>query len=77
MELIDDSDSDQEDNFKKRIKLAGTKHSDLAERRSRPEMRVRSISFSPTGFQLFFIKIWSLLLYHYELFRSLFRCLFD
>ncbi|CAG9530253.1 unnamed protein product [Cercopithifilaria johnstoni] len=49
MMLIDASDSEEEADGKKRIKLPGTRHSDLSERCSRPEMRVEDISFSPAG----------------------------
>uniref|UniRef100_A0A0R3RJZ7 WD_REPEATS_REGION domain-containing protein n=1 Tax=Elaeophora elaphi TaxID=1147741 RepID=A0A0R3RJZ7_9BILA len=49
MMLIDASDSDEEADGKKRIKLPGTRHSDLSERFSRPEMRVEDINFSPAG----------------------------
>ncbi|KHN84752.1 Periodic tryptophan protein 2 -like protein, partial [Toxocara canis] len=49
MSLIDASDSDDEPDGRKRIKLAGTRHSDLAERCAKPEMRVQHIGFSPTG----------------------------
>uniref|UniRef100_A0A183DQ24 WD_REPEATS_REGION domain-containing protein n=1 Tax=Gongylonema pulchrum TaxID=637853 RepID=A0A183DQ24_9BILA len=48
MMLIDASDSEDEANGKKSVKLPGTRHSDLAERRFRPEIRVHDISFSPT-----------------------------
>lgn len=49
MMLIDASDSEEEPDGKKAVKLPGTRHSDLAERRSRPEIRVHDISFSPAG----------------------------
>lgn len=49
MALIDASDSEDEAGCKKRIKLAGTRHSDLAERSAKPEIRVQSLNFSPTG----------------------------
>ncbi|VDM96221.1 unnamed protein product [Thelazia callipaeda] len=49
MMLIDCSDSEDEQDGKKRIKLPGTRHSDLSERRCRPEMRVNNIKCSPTG----------------------------
>ncbi|VBB30467.1 unnamed protein product [Acanthocheilonema viteae] len=49
MMLIDASDSEEEADGKKRIKLPGTRHSDLSERCFRPEMRVEDISFSPAG----------------------------
>lgn len=49
MMLIDASDSEEEADGKKRIKLPGTRHSDLSERCSRPEMRVEDINFSPAG----------------------------
>lgn len=53
MALIDASDSEEEADNKKRIKLPGTRHSDLAERSARPVMRVVDISFSPTGDSFF------------------------
>lgn len=49
MILIDASDSEEETDGKKLIKLPGTRHSDLSERCSRPEMRVEDINFSPAG----------------------------
>ncbi|VDK18089.1 unnamed protein product [Anisakis simplex] len=49
MALVDASDSEDEADGKKRIKLAGTKHSDMAERSAKPEIRVQHINFSPTG----------------------------
>lgn len=49
MSLIDASDSEEERDGRKRIKLAGTRHSDMAERKLRPEMRVNCMDFSPTG----------------------------
>ncbi|MFH4983273.1 hypothetical protein AB6A40_009982 [Gnathostoma spinigerum] len=49
MALIDVSDSEEEVDGKKRIKIAGTRHSDLGERSARPVMRVLDLHFSPTG----------------------------
>ncbi|MCP9257542.1 hypothetical protein DINM_000890 [Dirofilaria immitis] len=49
MMLIDATDSEEEPDGKKHIKLPGTRHSDLSERSSRPEMRVVDINFSPAG----------------------------
>uniref|UniRef100_A0A1I8EA68 U3 snoRNP-associated protein Utp1 n=1 Tax=Wuchereria bancrofti TaxID=6293 RepID=A0A1I8EA68_WUCBA len=49
MMLIDASDSEEETDGRKRIKLPGTRHSDLSERSGRPEMRVEDINFSPAG----------------------------
>lgn len=46
--LIDASDSEEEADGKKRLKLPGTRHSDLAERSARPELRVFDINFAPT-----------------------------
>lgn len=47
--LIDTSDSEEEENGKKRIKLAGSRDNDFSERRFHPEIRVSRISFCPTG----------------------------
>lgn len=48
MNLVDTSDSEDE-NGKKRIKLAGIQNNDLSERKYHPEMRVCRMDFSPAG----------------------------
>ncbi|TKR77582.1 hypothetical protein L596_018524 [Steinernema carpocapsae] len=48
MELFDGSDSEDE-NGRKRIKLPGTRHSDLSERVAKPVMKVNALHFNPTG----------------------------
>ncbi|KAK0416786.1 hypothetical protein QR680_012686 [Steinernema hermaphroditum] len=48
MDLFDNSDSEDEYS-KKKIKLPGTRHSDLSERMAKPVMKVNAINFNPTG----------------------------
>ncbi|CAB3401985.1 unnamed protein product [Caenorhabditis bovis] len=49
IQLIDTSDDEDEDSNKKAIKLPGTKHFDLGERRSKPEVSVFAVAYCPTG----------------------------
>lgn len=49
LNLIDASDSEDENQLKKKIKLAGTAHSDMSERSAKPVMRVNALDFNPTG----------------------------
>ncbi|CAL2029817.1 hypothetical protein CAEBREN_20318 [Caenorhabditis brenneri] len=49
MQLIDDSDDEEEPNNKMAIKLPGTKNFDLGERRSRPEVNIYEVAYCPTG----------------------------
>ena len=49
MDLIDASDSEDEDRLKKKIKLAGTAHSDMGERSAKPVVKINALDFNPTG----------------------------
>jgi len=50
VELFDLSDSEDEvDKERKRLKLPGTKHSDLSERSIRPSINISKLTFSPNG----------------------------
>ncbi|KAF8356521.1 hypothetical protein PRIPAC_91516 [Pristionchus pacificus] len=49
MQLIDTSDSEEENDGKKAIKLAGTKNGDKGERKGRPLIEVNYVAFCPTG----------------------------
>lgn len=50
VELFDLSDSEDEvDKERKRLKLPGTKHSDLSERSVRPSINISKLTFSPNG----------------------------
>ncbi|GMR41676.1 hypothetical protein PMAYCL1PPCAC_11871 [Pristionchus mayeri] len=49
MRLIDTSDSEEENDGKKAIKLAGTRNGDKGERKGRPLMEVNYVAFCPTG----------------------------
>lgn len=51
MQLVDTSDEEEDDdtNNKMTIKLPGTKHFDLGERRARPEVIVNEVTYCPTG----------------------------
>nr|CAD2202339.1 unnamed protein product [Meloidogyne enterolobii] len=50
LDLFDLTDSDEEEtNPKKRIRLPGTKHTDLSERAVRPTISMSKIAFSPNG----------------------------
>jgi len=50
VELFDLSDSEDEvDKERKRLKLPGTKHSDLSERSVRPSINICKLAFSPNG----------------------------
>jgi hypothetical protein len=50
LDLFDLTDSDEEGiNPDKRIKLPGTRHTNLSERALKPTVLVTKIAFSPTG----------------------------
>lgn len=52
IDLIDYTDSEADENEKKsyrKLKLPGTKHSDLSEREACTSIYVERISFNPTG----------------------------
>ncbi|CAI4230503.1 unnamed protein product [Auanema sp. JU1783] len=49
MALADVSDSEEEDNHKRAIRLPGSKHFDLGERKGRPEVAVYDLCYCPTG----------------------------
>uniref|UniRef100_A0A914DMK3 Small-subunit processome Utp12 domain-containing protein n=1 Tax=Acrobeloides nanus TaxID=290746 RepID=A0A914DMK3_9BILA len=49
LDLIDASDSEDEDRLKKKIKLAGTAHSDIGERSAMPVVKINALDFNPTG----------------------------
>lgn len=44
LDMIDDEDSDQED-----ISLPGVLKGDMSSRKTKPEIRVKCVRFSPTG----------------------------
>lgn len=53
--LFDCSDSEADEDEKKaqkKLKLPGTKHSDLSERIACPSIQVERIAFNPTGNQI-------------------------
>lgn len=49
MALCDTSDSETEPDGKRAIRLPGSKHFDLGERRARPQVAVYALAFCPTG----------------------------
>ncbi|GMT18851.1 hypothetical protein PFISCL1PPCAC_10148, partial [Pristionchus fissidentatus] len=49
MQLIDTSDSEEELDGKKAVKLAGTRNGDKGERKGRPLIEVNYLAFCPTG----------------------------
>jgi hypothetical protein len=50
LDLFDLSDSDEEEtNPEKKIRLPGTRHTDLSERIVRPAVLITKLAFSPTG----------------------------
>lgn len=55
--MIDASDSEDEDRLKKKIKLAGTAHSDMGERSAKPVVKINALDFNPTGAISFFYKM--------------------
>ena len=54
LDLFDLSDSEEEErNPEKKIRLPGTKHTDLGERAIKPIVAVSKIAYSPTGFTFY------------------------
>lgn len=54
MDLFDCSDSEDENaRVDKKLKLPGTRHTDLSERSVKPSIRVNKMEFSPTGDVMF------------------------
>lgn len=58
MNIFDGSESDEELDHHRAVKLPGSKHVDLGERHAKPEIAVFHVTFCPTGRLLLLMKFY-------------------